>query len=286
MEIKLHANATTTPRIRRYIQQSDKSDRQLAKELGISVATVRRWRQREDVADRNTAPVTTRKVLSPEQSALINWLRQTFLISLDELLVVVNQGMGLSVSRAGLDRYLTRVADKSAAKALRGRKASQAGLRPTHLRLHYQRINLLPDDGGEWHLLWALEPVSGWVTAQAFAGVSPHLVVSWLRQLLDAAPCDIQSIETENKTVFGYQNAKQQPLQLWAEQHPLTLHCDESAERDVALRLNIPMTALLPATEGCDLSQAIGQFCQRYNHHWTQKKLGNLTPFDFAQAAR
>jgi hypothetical protein len=34
MEIKLHANATTTPRIRRYLQQSDKSDRELATELG------------------------------------------------------------------------------------------------------------------------------------------------------------------------------------------------------------------------------------------------------------
>ncbi|STQ10119.1 Uncharacterised protein [Enterobacter cloacae] len=34
MEIKLHANATTTPRIRRYLQQSDKSDRELAVELG------------------------------------------------------------------------------------------------------------------------------------------------------------------------------------------------------------------------------------------------------------
>ena len=50
MEIKLHANATTTPRIRRYLQQSDKSDRALAAELGISVTTVRRWRQREQLS--------------------------------------------------------------------------------------------------------------------------------------------------------------------------------------------------------------------------------------------
>ena len=36
MEIKLHANATTTPRIRRYLQQSEKSDRELAAELATS----------------------------------------------------------------------------------------------------------------------------------------------------------------------------------------------------------------------------------------------------------
>ena len=35
MEIKLHANATTTPRTRKYLQESTKSDRELAQELGI-----------------------------------------------------------------------------------------------------------------------------------------------------------------------------------------------------------------------------------------------------------
>ncbi|SFN41597.1 hypothetical protein SAMN05216516_10743 [Izhakiella capsodis] len=286
MEIKLHANATTTPRIRKYIQQSDKSDRQLAKELSISVATVRRWRYRENVADRNTAPLASRKVLNPQQSALINWLRQTLSIPLDELLLMVNLGMGLSVSRAGLDRYLTRVIDKCPGKTLRGKKASKAGLRPTHLRLHYQRINLLPDDGGEWHLLWALEPVSGWVMAQAFAGVSAHLVVSWLSQLLDDAPCDIQSIETENKKLFGYQDAKEQPLQLWADRNALKIHCDESADSDVALRMDIRLSTLAPSAEGHDLNQVIAHFCQHYNHHWRQKKLGNLSPYDYAQAHR
>ena len=46
MEIKLHANATTTPRTRKYLQESTKSDRELAQELGISITTVRRWRNR------------------------------------------------------------------------------------------------------------------------------------------------------------------------------------------------------------------------------------------------
>ena len=70
MEIKLHANATTTPRVRRYIQQSDKSGRVLAQEQGISVATVRRWRQRQDVADRHTVPKTTRKLLMTSRVCL------------------------------------------------------------------------------------------------------------------------------------------------------------------------------------------------------------------------
>jgi len=53
MTIRLHANATTTPKTRRYIQESNKTDKALAKELGISIDTVRRWRKRDDVHDRS-----------------------------------------------------------------------------------------------------------------------------------------------------------------------------------------------------------------------------------------
>jgi Homeodomain-like domain len=49
MTIRLHANAT--PKTRRYIQQSKKPTKALAKELGISVDTVRRWRKRDDIQE-------------------------------------------------------------------------------------------------------------------------------------------------------------------------------------------------------------------------------------------
>ncbi|MRE73509.1 XRE family transcriptional regulator, partial [Staphylococcus sciuri] len=88
MEIKLHANATTTPRVRRYLQQSTKSDRELAQELGISVTTVRRWRNREQVADNHTTPKVVHKALRQEQVALVNVLRDATSAPLDELLLL------------------------------------------------------------------------------------------------------------------------------------------------------------------------------------------------------
>jgi hypothetical protein len=41
MQLKLHANATTTPRIRGYIQNSAAANSALARELGIHGRTVR-----------------------------------------------------------------------------------------------------------------------------------------------------------------------------------------------------------------------------------------------------
>ena len=48
MDLKLHANATTTPRIRAYIQKSQASNAALARELGIHSRTVARWKGRQD----------------------------------------------------------------------------------------------------------------------------------------------------------------------------------------------------------------------------------------------
>ncbi|MCF1459514.1 MAG: hypothetical protein LPH21_18775 [Shewanella sp.] len=51
MQIKLHANATTTPKIRKQIQESTKPVAVLARELGVAESTIRRWKRRTTVND-------------------------------------------------------------------------------------------------------------------------------------------------------------------------------------------------------------------------------------------
>jgi len=46
MQIRLHKNATTTPALRKLIQNSDLSERKLAQKYRISRATVRKWKKR------------------------------------------------------------------------------------------------------------------------------------------------------------------------------------------------------------------------------------------------
>ena len=88
MNIRLHANATTDPKTRHYIQASNQSVRQLADELGVSEDTIRRWKRRDGVADGSHTPHRLQTTLTPAQEVVIVELRKTLPLPLDDLLVV------------------------------------------------------------------------------------------------------------------------------------------------------------------------------------------------------
>lgn len=271
MEIKLHANATTTPRIRRYLQQSDKSDRELAKELGISVTTVRRWRNREQVADRHTTPHVVHKAMRQEQIALVNALRDTLRAPLDELLFLVTEGLGIPLSRATLNRYLRPAHQRPGESGLQGIKALKAGREVNTLTLHYRLLSLGMDDGGDHHLLWAREPVSGWCYARVYSGISQALVLNWLAEVSACCPVAIQCLETE--------------LVKWFAISPqgMTVQPQEGVSPPV-ISLSEPLSMIIPSAGNPDaLAQRL---CALWNTGKTQKKLGDRTPQAFLQALR
>ncbi|MBK4305709.1 XRE family transcriptional regulator [Enterobacter hormaechei] len=271
MEIKLHANATTTPRIRRYLQQSDKSDRELAVELGISVTTVRRWRNRDQVSDNHTTPKVIHKALRQEQAALINALRDITGAPLDELLLLVNDGLGIAVSRATLNRYLKPASVRQKGAPLQGKKALKAGIMPQKLLLHHQPLSLHMDDGGEQHLLWAREPVSGWCYARLYAGVSPQLLTRWTNEVLAACLADIQSIET-----FG--------LEVNLPEHNVIVKVH--SQYYLALQVTVPLREIIPRVNSEPAGELLIQLCEFFNRGKAQKKLGESTPQAFLEALR
>src|SRR5262245_28140700 len=85
MELSLHANATTTPKVRGYIQRSKRSVAELAAELGVSETTIRRWRGRTSITDRSHTPKTLAISLSPLEEALVCELRTRLQLPLDDI---------------------------------------------------------------------------------------------------------------------------------------------------------------------------------------------------------
>ena len=85
MELNLHANATTTPKVRAFIQRSKKPVAALAAELGVSETTIRRWRGRSSVNDRSHTPKTLATSLSAMDEALVCELRTHLQLPLDDI---------------------------------------------------------------------------------------------------------------------------------------------------------------------------------------------------------
>ena len=108
MLVKLHANAATTPKTRAYIQSSGQPAAALARELGISETTVRRWQKRPDVADRASTPHTLATSFSAEEEEIAVELRTRLALSLDDALEVMRRCLRADISRSALHRCLKR----------------------------------------------------------------------------------------------------------------------------------------------------------------------------------
>lgn len=108
MQLRLHANATTTPRTRAYIQKSTASNEALARELGIHRRTVARWRTRHDVADRSTRPHCTATPITDWEEALIVELRRSLALPLDDVVEAMRRCVNPRLSRSGVHRCLKR----------------------------------------------------------------------------------------------------------------------------------------------------------------------------------
>jgi len=108
MLIKLHVNATTTPKTRAYIQASRASAAALAAELGVSETTIRRWRGRDTTADRSHRPkrINTRFTACEEEIAVD--LRTRLGLSLDDCLEVMRRCLRPDIARSALHRCLQR----------------------------------------------------------------------------------------------------------------------------------------------------------------------------------
>ena len=205
-------------------------------------------------------------MLRQEQEALINALRDILRAPLDELLFMVNEGLGITLSRATLNRYLRPAHEGRKNAAPQGKKALKAGMRPDTLMLHYRQLALSMDDGGEHHLLWAQEPISGWCFGRIYSGISPALVDSWLNQALEACPAQIQCLET-------YAHKGFEPIRA-------DLSCTTViAEERGAVQLSERLANIIPALDEPDAT--LQRLCTLWNQGRAQKKLGDNTPQGF-----
>lgn len=108
MLIKLHSQATKTPKKIAVIQAGDEPAWNLSACQGATQQTVWKWRKSDSVENRRHAPTCVQATLTQAQDGVAVASQKTPLIWLDDLLAEVRELLSSDVSYSGLDRYHRR----------------------------------------------------------------------------------------------------------------------------------------------------------------------------------
>lgn len=246
MHVNLHANATTTPKIRAYIQHSSASVDELADELGVSHVTVRRWKARHQVHDRSHCRHRLGQSTSLEEETLICELRQTVGLSLDDLVEVMQRCVNPSLSRSAIYRCLKRYGVSGRIKVKTPEVVGQFDEQPfgfVHIDLkHLTRLRAQPA-----YVFVAIERSTRFVYAQVVMRRNGATIAECLKNFLAEFQYPVHTILTDNGSEFTDRFAvlmKNKPKDKPTGRHPFDRLCKA---HDIEHRLTRPYR---PQTNG------------------------------------
>ena len=102
-----HANAKTTVRVRKEIQESKESIAKLAMRYNLNPKTVAKWRKAEGSDDGRSGPKKPKSSLSEREQQIICEVRRVTQFPLDDLFIMLKDRIP-SLTRSNLHRCLVR----------------------------------------------------------------------------------------------------------------------------------------------------------------------------------
>lgn len=301
MDIKLHKTATTTPRIRREIQQAPASisDSELARRYRVSCPTIARWRYRETQHDLPHTRHNLLTTLSPAQEEIVVALREYLRLSVDDLLVVAREFLHPALSRSALQRLLKRRGLPSLAALKKQEKADQApthkpfkAYTPGYIHVDVKHLPQMPDENRKRYLFVAIDRATRWVYLEVRQHQSAQDADVFLRHVHQRAPFKIKTLLTDNGKTFTDRftsGGEREPsgkhkVDKFCRQHgidhrlitPYRPQTNGMVERFNGRISDVLNTHRFDSRE--DLETTLKRYNWLYNHHINQKALHHRSP--------
>ncbi|GGY06557.1 IS481 family transposase [Litchfieldella qijiaojingensis] len=212
MDIKLHKQATTTPKIRAEIQAAPPgiSNSELARRYGVADTTVRRWRLRQDTHDRSHTRHNLLATLTPEQEEVLIAAREFLRLGLDDLLVVAREFLNPRLSRSGLHRMLkrrevptlTELARQDAADDETPKHKPFRDYAPGFVHVDIKHLPQMPDEERKRYLYVAIDRATRWVYLEVRRSQSAQDARIFMKRVIEKAPFKVQKVLTDNGKSF------------------------------------------------------------------------------------
>ena len=209
MNVRLHKNATTTPRVRAAIQEAPASvtTESLAARFGVHVNTVTKWRRRKTVEDASHRPHKLHTTLPPEQEEIVVELRRMLLLGVDDLLVMVRRFIKPTMSRSALDRLLRRH-DVSRLSELEPKPEPDQppkqfkSYAPGFVHVDVKYLPRMRDEASRKYLYVAIDRATRWVYHEVLEDKSSRTAAGFLERLVEHCPLRIVKVLTDNGSEF------------------------------------------------------------------------------------
>ena len=298
-QIRQHANATTTPAIRRWIQENRHLPTAwIMREKGLSRNTVNRWKRREDVNDRISKPHSQTSSFEDWQEALIVDIRTTFLLPFDTMLAVVQQFIRPECKKGALERLLKRNNVNNLKTLIPQEEASDRPVKtfkdyaPGFLHVDVKYLPQMPDEDDRKYLFVAIDRATRWVYMEIMPDKSASSAKMFLEKLVVAFPAKIEKILTDNGKEFTDRYCRAGEREPTGE-HPFDQTCKANNIEHRLIRPRTPKTngmverfngriaQILKTTRfrsSTDLAQTLNNYLQSYNFLLPQKAIGYKTP--------
>ena len=290
-----HANAKTTQHQRNLIKQSKQKAKELAKNLGVSVTTVAKWKKRDDVKDKSSRPENIKTAVPLTLYPMIEMLRKNWFCDIDIIWQALRQTVLPQVSRSSVYRHLVRVGleDRKALRPTKARVIGKFRVCPPGF-LHIDVFYLPKIDGKKRYLFAAIDRATRGLTVQVYDKHEAESAVLFLQHCRQFYPFKIYKILTDNGGEFTNRFYRSVRGNRAKGIHAFEDACKKNKIRHVMTKIKHPWTNGLIERTGATIKDAtvnrhtydspaemiaaLYGFQRYFNEHRPYKAMGSKTP--------
>ena len=236
-----HSNATTNVRMRTEISNSNETNLELSKKLGVSLNTIRKWKGRDDFEDKSSRPATIHYSMSEIDMLIAVELRSITWWSLDEITEIINprepEKIRSAVYRTFIREGVNKVPEKEKEKSNKFKEYDPGYL---HIDVTYMpKIN-----GKKYYLFVAIDRATRTLYYKLYDAKSSANAESFMEECIEYFPFNITHVLTDNGLEFTNRLLKSKKGNYCDKPSKLDIVCDKN---NIDHRCTKPFT---PKTNG------------------------------------
>lgn len=295
-----HTNARTNRYQRKRIKESKAPYRILAKQLGVSVTTIAKWKKREEMSDYSSRPKTMHKAIPETFEPVLEFLRKDWLMDMDSIWYALRATILPELKRSSVYRQLVRQGlnnikklqpeDKKQFKQF---EACEPGF------IHIDIFNLPRIDKTRCYVFIAIDRATRLMTLKTYEKADKQASVNFLKHCQNFYPFRIYKILTDNGGQFTNRFYKKESNVKRPKTHVFTQECEQSNIQHTLIKPYHPWTnGLAERTIGTlkssvvhrmhynkasQLSNALYGFIRFFNCDRPYKAMNGKTPVELTE---